>query len=137
MKESKRQLADAYADWLLTPREMREPPTQRQFAELYEISEQSLRNYRKEPVFQRRLQDKLRGVVRSIHLPDIVDSLVRQATDPENTRSVAASKLLIEMAEKASSDAPSVDVGEMNDQDLFNLALTILDKLGVEARVVA
>lgn len=135
MKESKRQLADAYADWLLTPREMREPPTQRQFAELYEISEQSLRNYRKEPVFQRRMQDKARGLVRSESLPDIIGTLYRQATDAENPRSVAAAKLLLDFAEKAAGDTPAIDPSELTDEELVNVALAMLHKAGVQTRV--
>lgn len=121
-----RTLSDAYADWLLTPKEYREPPTQRAFAEQWRVSEETLRSRRKEVRFQRDMQAKARGLVRSEKLPDLLQALYGQALDPTNPRSVAAAKVLLEFSATAANEKAPVDLSQVPEEELVEAAMKVL-----------
>ena len=125
-KEGKTDMASAYQDWLLTPRELREPSFQHEFAKLWNVSEETLRNRRREPRFQRDMASKARGLVRSEKLPDLIQALYLQATDVDNPRSVAAAKLLLDFAATAAGEKPPVDLSEVPEDELVEAAMLVL-----------
>ena len=62
--------------------------------------------------------------------PDIVDSLYVQATDPQNTRSVQASKLLLEVMWRSVDEASTAsDLSLMSVKELKQLAAGLYDEL--------
>lgn len=115
-------------DWLLTPRELRQPNTLRALATELGVSEDTLRNWRKSPSFARSMQERARQLVKTESLPDIIDSLQTQATDPSNPRSVQAAKLLIDFMQ-SNTPGGKLDLSELSDDDVKRLAQAALEKL--------
>lgn len=130
MKGENEDLSVAYIDWLLMPRELRNPPTQRELAVQLGVTEQTLRNWRKEPVFQRTMTERARGHVKAHALPDIIDALHDTAMN-KGPQQVAAAKLLIDFMEKGGV-TPSADLSKMTADQLREFAQAALAKLAAE-----
>jgi hypothetical protein len=78
--EAKRENMADYLEWLLTPAAERQPATKTALAEAMGVSLQTLRNYTKEPVFQRELAERARAIARVDRVPQIMENLYRLAT---------------------------------------------------------
>jgi hypothetical protein len=128
MKGENEALASQYIDWLLQPRELR--TTQREFALAIGVSEQTLRNWRKEPAFQRELTAKARGYVKAYALPDIIDALHDTAIS-KGPQQVAAAKLLMDFMEKGGV-TPTTDLSKLSTEEIRELLAAALGKLGSE-----
>lgn len=128
-KSKNREQAIIYRDWLLTPKELRTPRTQRELAEQLGVSDDTLRNWRKEPQFQRDMQRAAREAIRVEKLTDVIDTLYKQATDQDNPRSVAASKLLLDFAQDAAGEPAPIDFSEMSDDQVAQLATAVLKQM--------
>lgn len=129
--EVKQERIDRYVEWLLTPRGLRQPPSKTKLAAELGVTPQTLRNYDKDPLFQKRLVGESRGLARVDKLPDILESLYQQATDILNPRSVAAAKALLDHVEKLApqSEKEAVDVTQMDTEALANLAVQLLQRI--------
>lgn len=139
---------DEYLEWLLTPKDYREPPSKAKLAESLGITQQTLRNYDKDPHFQRRLMEDARTAAKVHKLPDLLEALYRIAQGenadgkrktnrfgeevfPSPGASVSAAKVLIDHATALAptSDVEAVDVKSMDQEQLANLAIALLNKL--------
>ena len=127
MKGENGELSTQYIDWLLQPRDLREPATQKALAELLGVTEQTLRNWRKEPVFQRTMTERARGHVKAHALPDIIDALHDTAMN-KGPQQVAAAKLLIDFMEKGGV-TPASDLSKLTSEQLREFAQAALEKL--------
>lgn len=130
MKGENEDLSVRYIDWLLTPAKLREPAFQHQLAAELGVTEQTLRNWRKEPVFQRTMTERARGYVKAHALPDILEALGRTAVG-SSPQQVAAAKLLIDFMEKGGV-TPSADLSKMTADQLREFAQAALAKLASE-----
>lgn len=128
--DAKKDRIDVYIAWLLTPAGEREPSSKAKLAEEMGVTAQTLRNYQKDPTFLRRLQDDARAHARVDRVPDILEALYNQATDPLNPRSVAAGKAYLDYIEKIQPLVESdLNVEEMDDEQLASLAVKLLQKV--------
>lgn len=119
-----------FVEWLLTPAELRNPPSKAKLAVELGVSEQTLRNYQKDPWFQRKLMADSRELARVEKLPDILETLYQQAVDPQNPRSVQAAKVFIEHVERVvPEDEAPIDVTSLSNEDLANLAVQLLQRI--------
>ena len=114
-------------DWLLTPKELREPKTLEALAELLGVTSATLRNWRKEPVFQREMTDRARGQARVEMLPEIIDALFATATS-KSPQQPAAAKLLLDFMEKV-QPAKAIDVSALSPEELHELAMAALSQV--------
>lgn len=133
--QEKRDRMAVYVEWLLTPASEREPKTKQALADEMGITVQTLHNYTKDAFVQRELGDKARAVARVDKLPKVIESLYDQASDPENPRSVQASKVLIDWMSKteAAREAP-LDLQNLSEEDLVKLALEMLERANQKER---
>lgn len=131
--DAKRERMARYIEWLLTPADLRNPPSKAKLADELGVHPQTLRNYQKDPVFQRRLMEEGREMARVDRVPDILESLYRQAKDDQNPRSVAAARAFLEHVEKMVPQGDSVEnVEQMSNEDLANLAVQLLQRVNGE-----
>lgn len=114
-------------DWLLTPKELRNPPTLEKLATELGVTSATLRNWRKEPVFQREMTDRQRGVVRVDMLPAVIEALYRTAISG-TPQQPAAAKLLLDFMEKV-QPAKSIDVSALTPEELHELAMAALGQI--------
>lgn len=121
---------ERFIDWCLTPPALRNPSSKAKLAEELGVSEQTLRNYQREPEFQRQVSERARMLVRVDRLVAVLESLYEQAANPDNPRSVAAARLLLDFAEKATEgESKTVDVKSLTDEELVEVALQMLHRV--------
>lgn len=120
-------LRDEFIEWLAVPASRREPRTQDAMAEHLGVRGSTLSQWKRDPRIVSAMRAKIKGVLTVSDLPDIVDTLKEQAFNPENPRSVQASKLLIEMMQESDADSASVPLGDMSNEDLRTLAAKLHD----------
>lgn len=115
--QAKQMRQAAYIEWLVLPRELRDPPTKRAVADLLGVTTATLLNYEKERSFKDEVQRRLGAAFRVDDLSDVFASLVTQAKDTSNPRSVAAAKVLVEWSER-SSDLEGIDFSQYSDEEI-------------------
>lgn len=77
---SRPEVFDAFSEWIVYPKSIRDPKTQGEFAELHDISPDSLSDYKKKPEFWKKVKEnkeKLKS--------EIEDSLMLNKVIFENT----------------------------------------------------
>lgn len=128
--DDKRERMQAFIEWLLTPSDSRSPNSRAKLAEAMGVVPQTLRNYQKDPWFQRELMRQGRESARVEKLPEILENLYQQAIDPLNPRSVQAAKVFIDHVEKVvPSEADSADIESMSEEELGKLVVALVEKL--------
>ena len=98
--EAKQARMMAYMEWVLLPKEKREPRTKQAVADLLGVTTATLINYDKDPTFQGEAQRRLGSVFRVDRLPNVFQTLYKIATDSENPRAVSAAKTLMDWSEQ-------------------------------------
>jgi hypothetical protein len=115
-----------YIEWLMTPVVDRDPPSKQKLADALGVTTQTLRNYEKDPFLQRRLRDEVRAVARVDKIPEILNRLYEQATDPQRP-STQAAKVYLDYVERQVTEADGViDVESMSSEDLVAAAMKVL-----------
>lgn len=120
---------EQFIEWLATPKHLREPSTMKGMAEALGVHLQTLYNWRRDPRVVEAVRGKLQSVLSISELPDIIESLLAQAKDPENTRSVQASKLLVDMMEKAELKTAATPLADMSNEEIRLLAAELHDEV--------
>jgi hypothetical protein len=124
--EGKRERMVVYIEWLMTPVVDRDPPSKQKLADALGVTTQTLRNYEKDPFLQRRLRDEVRAVARVDKIPEILNRLYEQATDPQRP-STQAAKVYLDYVERQVTEADGViDVESMSSEDLVAAAMKVL-----------
>lgn len=114
-------------DWMLTPKNLREPKTIEALAKQLGVISATIRNWRKEPAFQREMTDRMRGLVRVDKLEHIIEALYQTAISPV-PQQPAAAKLLLDFMEKA-QPAKTIDVSALSPEELHELAIAALNQV--------
>jgi transposase-like protein len=120
-----------YIEWLALPTKARPQDVRSQVkaAEYLGVSEQTLRNWKRDPRVQTRVGSLRTSRLRIEDLPNILDTLVAQATDPQNPRSVAAAKLLIEESNRIVEESQQANLSEMSNRELKELVVELYDEI--------
>ncbi len=121
-------LREEFIDWLSVPPSRRNPKTRVAMAQRLEVTEQTLRNWAKDPRIMSAVRAKISHEVTVNDLSDIVDTLKEQAFDPANPRSVQAAKLLFELIDRQVDEVSSVPLAEMPLDDLRKMAAELHDE---------
>jgi hypothetical protein len=124
----KRERMERFIEWVLTPVASRIPDSKAGLAKEMGVSEQTLRNYQRDPVFQAQVKDRARALARVDRLPAILDALFETATGG-TPQSVAAARTLLEFMDKPSQVDGKADVSEMSTDELVKVALELLHKV--------
>ena len=117
---------EAWAEWLATPEDRRDD-SKKDMAVALGVTERTLNNWAKEPTVVSKVQQITGRFVKVAVLPEIIQSLQDQATDPSNPRSVSASKLLLDFMDKRAEQA-SVDLGELSLEELTAMTEELYDR---------
>ncbi len=121
---------DVFVEWLATPKSLRDPKYQNELAKELGVSHSTLTTWKRDPRVIAKVRMKIHGVLSIEVLPDIVDSLKTTALDPENTRSVSASKLLIDLMNRADESVMDVPLGDMSLDELQVALAALYDEVG-------
>lgn len=123
----KRAEKDQFIEWLATPKAYRQPPTQTALAEALGVTSETLRLWKRDAAVQAEVRGRVHHHLQIDSLSDIFNSLMVQATDPNNTRSVAAARVLLERLDLATGDEAKIDLAEMSLDEIQQLAADIYD----------
>lgn len=132
----KRKNVARYIEWCVTPQALREPESKQKLADEMGVHINTLRNYQRDPAFAKAVTDLTRARARFDRLPDVLDSLYEQARNPDNPRSVSASRLLLDFAMQEDKEESLVDTKGMGQEELVKMALDLLHKAQGEPATV-
>jgi hypothetical protein len=118
---------EAYVEWLSTPANLREPKSQAKMAAHLGVTEQTLRAWKRDPRVASAVRSKIQTHLSLNDLGEIVSTLKTQATDPDNPRSVQASKLLIEMMDRADGGVSDNPLADMSWAEIQALSAELYD----------
>lgn len=121
---------EQWAEWLATPSERRDE-TKKEMAVVLGVTERTLNNWAKEPAIVSKVQQITGRFVKVNLLPEIIQALEDQATDPSNPRSVSAAKLLLDFMEKRAEQV-TVDLGELSLEELSAMTEELYDRFAAE-----
>ena len=118
-----------FITWLLTPKPERDPATQEQLAEFFGISSWTLSNWKKDPEFIEAWNASyLTGIGSPESKSDIMTTLLRTATDPDDPKHVQAAKAYFEIEGSLRPTRNQVDIkvsstpaSELSDEELQRL----------------
>lgn len=119
-----------YAEWLATPQAARKPRTKAELATLLDVSRTTMWNYEQEPWLQSEILRRQRSEISVSSLQDVINTLVSQATDPENPRSVSASKLIFDFLGQGDEQQAAQNVSTMTTQAMREALAAIEAKGG-------
>lgn len=117
---------EAYIEWILTPASERVPETKQDLADLLGCTTQTLRNYARDPYVQRELTQRGRSINKVERAGDVLDSLFRQATDPDKP-SVQAAKVWLDYVSKTAQEVDGRPLSEWTDEELASAAMKLID----------
>jgi hypothetical protein len=132
-KEDLSAAREFYVEWLALPPNRREPASQAKVAVELGVTEQTLRNWKRDPRIIEKVRGKINSVLALNDLSQIVDSLKEQAFDPDNPRSVQAAKVLIGLMETSEQRQIEVPLSEMSMNDLRQLTSDMYDEFDERA----
>jgi len=122
----KEQRLRAYAEWLATPKASREPRTKASFAELWGVGRTTLWNDEQDAWLQSEILRRQRSEISVSNLQDVIKTLVSQATDPDNVRSVQAAKLLFDFMGAGDEQKAAANVAGMTTEAMRD-ALAVIE----------
>lgn len=88
------EIREKYLEWMMTPPLEREPDTKKGFAELWDVSENTLQYWEKSEEFQQRLLT-LKKEWGAKYYPDILGRLINIIQEGSDNAAVQASKVLL------------------------------------------
>lgn len=132
----KRRRVARFIEWCVTPEALRDPASKQGLADELGVHINTLRNYQRDPGFAKAVTDLTRARARFDRLPAVLDSLYEQARNPDNPRSVSASRLLIDFAMQEDKEEGGLDASKMGQEELVKMALELLHKAQGEPTTV-
>lgn len=127
---------EAFAQWLSTPIADREFPSERSLARHLGVSTSSLHRWRNDWRFAADVQNRLSRNLDIGVIPDIMATLVEQATDPSSPRAVSAARTLLEYVRwnLERTEDVNLDIRTMSDDELRDLMISALDVIDERER---
>lgn len=122
---------EKYLGWLLTPRDVREPPSKRKFADSLGVTFQTLKNYERERWFQAELDRRARGLFKATRMQDVIDNMYQIATSDVHKNAVSAARLLVDWASRHSQDERTDSMSDISLEDLLLQVQDLVDKEGL------
>jgi|TARA_R100001530_G_scaffold29035_3_gene22917 hypothetical protein len=123
---------EVYLEWLLVPKEKRDPRTKRALADRLGVGTRTLQNYAKDPWLQVELLKRQRTVHRVEGVGDVIVSLRDQALDPDNPRSVAAAKVYLGWVNQQVEPALEASLADMSLEELAEVATRLAESAVAE-----
>lgn len=118
---AKRRRMESYLEWLLTPKDVRDPKTKTEFAAMLDVTIQTLTNYERDAWFKRELWNRARRSLKVTKWAEVVEAMFGIATDPGNRNAVSAARLLKEII--------VMDIGESDNVDFDAKSIEELERL--------
>ena len=118
----------AWLDWVALPEDEREPRSKQALADSLGINITTIHRWQSDPRLLRPQAASHAAWVQSFAIPKALKALATQAADPENPRSVQASKVLLQIvteervAQVEAETSESFDAGALTTDQLRDLA---------------
>lgn len=120
---------ELFVEWLLTPEAEREPRTRGEFADRLGVTTQTLRNYEKEAFVVNQLQSRRRSAFKVAKVDDVIQALYQRATDPESSGGVQAAKILLDWADKQTTEMNAEQLASLSDAELKQMLIAAYDRI--------
>lgn len=120
---------EAFIEWLATPAAERVPRSQAEFARKFNVTQQGLSMWKRDPRVITRVDAARRHATNVNDLPDVIDALTKQATDPSNPRSVQAAKVLMTWWDRTVDESEQIHVASLSDAELEELVIETYDEI--------
>lgn len=118
---------EAFIEWLALPESERDPKSQAAFGRKFDVTEQNLSMWKRDPRVITRVNAARRHSTDIAHLPNVIESLTVQATDPSHPRSVQAAKVLMAWWAQTIEEVPSTEMSQMSNAELRQMAADMYD----------
>lgn len=125
-----------FADWLATPRSERRPETLKAVATEIGVSYESVKRWKNDSRLIAEVSNRVGRHLDIEALPDIIDSLHAQATNPDSPRSVSAAKTLLDYLRwnvERNEKLASAGLADLSDDELRDMMLDALDVIDARA----
>lgn len=116
---------ETFAMWLATPENLRRPATKKEFAELVNVSQNTIRQWSTDYRVLKR-QSELMDDRIITGWPAVLDAVQTTAMDPTNPRQIQAAKLLMDWHEAVQVD-DELEIEALSNEQLQKMALKIYD----------
>ena len=118
---------DVYVEWLITPKELRNPRTKKDLAILLGVSDNTLRRYESDSWLKTEFIRRSRAAFTVARASDIIETLYVRAMDPNDPQGVTAARTLMQFfeAQDKNQGAESVDLSAMTSDELVELAMRV------------
>lgn len=119
-----------FIEWLATPKSEQDPSSQNALADRLGVARATLVRWGKTDAVIAAVNERRRQVFSVRQLSDVWETLYGQATDAENTRSVAAARLMLEFHERtAPKEKVDVPLADMPLAELKHLVADLHDEI--------
>lgn len=127
--KDKRERMAAYVDWLCaTPEERGAVDSKAKLAKSLDVTDQTLRNYTRDPWFIQEIQKRQRANARVDRLPAVLDTLFAIASDQNHRSAVQAARVYLDWVERVTEEKiEKIDVEALSSDELIKLALSVLE----------
>ena len=116
-------LQEEYLDWLLLPSELRDPSTNQAWAEKNKVSVNTLTNWKKNPTFEARWKDGIKGMAVSPERTQmLLDSLFKRGINGD----VKSAQLYLQATNQMPNNKTDINIKTENAKDLTDSELEAL-----------
>lgn len=122
-----RKSQDAYIEWLVAPREAREPKTKTEVAEWLGVTPKTLRNWEKDTRVMRLVSQRTKNNAKIQNASSILEALYKTATDTESSRQVAAAKVYLDYVEEKVEEISAEDLKDIPPEELAQMLADLHD----------
>lgn len=97
-------------------------------AKSLDVTDQTLRNYTRDPWFIQEIQKRQRANARVDRLPAVLDTLFAIASDQNHRSAVQAARVYLDWVERVTEEKiEKIDVEALSSDELIKLALSVLE----------
>jgi superfamily II DNA or RNA helicase len=120
-----------YIQWAALPRGLRpdDLKSQAKVAVYLGVTEDTIRNWKRDPRVAARVQQVGLGAFRVERYAELLEVAYQQAVDPENPRSIQATKILLEEMKRFTDSHETPALSEMSDAELKEMVVDLYDQL--------
>ncbi len=122
-----RESQDAYVEWLVAPKELREPRTKREVAELLGVTVRTLNVWEKDTRVMRLVAQRTKNNARIQNASTILAALYETATDSGSSRQVSAAKVYLDYVSEKVEEITAEELAELSNEELANMLADLHD----------
>jgi hypothetical protein len=120
---------EAFIEWKATPKDLRDPSSQRKLSRVLGVTERQINNWNRDPRVIEKISKRVLSQPLVDALPDVIRTVIDIASDPSNPRAVMAAKAYFDLLHRQSASPEQVDLSELSLAELKQHAADLYDAL--------